>query len=233
MDASILATLDSGEISGWASTIADWLGVGVSLMVVCVALGQDHIKRWIQRPKFLLEYEDSIEFCSPFEYPNGLQQGFQIRLKVSNIANWSAHEVEVHLLNVKKSGNAKKLNFVPIRLKWTHGGPVARPYLAPHTSAFVDLGCLVPQEIAQEAWLNLNTEVDTSSCYKYAGGSYEFDIAVITKDGIHKRIIFSVEFDAIYEGTQRVTGGAYFNGANFRMRKSQEVETFVTNRWFD
>lgn len=227
MNHILLADIDSQATATWWSTVGTWAGVLASVMIGLAAICGDKIRAWFYKPKFSIQCGTSGVFFQCFWDGKNLNNWFQIRLQIMNYGNRAAHDVEVHLLNLARrcnSDTSEQKVFIPTRLKWTHGGPISKPYIAPNTSALVDLGCLYSTTPNGGVVLRLNAELEGTNLWDFAGGSYDFDLAVVTSDGVHRRIEFDVSFDPQFTGAERSVGGPLFEKANFKITASREFE---------
>jgi len=197
MSAFILfANVDSQTTASWVDAVGTWFAAVGTIFVAVAAFFPELVRGLILRPKCVLECGDSDVLWHRLRDHSSGTDWRQIRLRVLNNGNTTAREIEVHLLGVSKlNDNVPKevSGFVPARLKWTHGGPLTKPYLAPGTSALIDFGSLSPRPIT--ALLSLNVEVEGLDLWNYRGGIYHFDLAVSSSTGFLKRMIFQVSFD--------------------------------------
>ncbi|WP_397383492.1 hypothetical protein [Prosthecobacter sp.] len=222
----ILADMDSQTAAAWFAAWGTWIAAVASTVVAALAIFGDWIRGKFFKPKCILECGISDAFWHALENANGTTFR-QIRLRLLNIGNAPAHEIEVHLLGAFKVSGKDRValtGFVPVRLMWTHGGPAAKSYLAPATCAFVDFGTLSPvpghHHLSAPAQLSLNVEVANTNLWMYGGGTYQFELGVVTPAGYLRRSVFEVSFDNQWK---RFTDMQEVLDGNFSIKQIYEI----------
>lgn len=223
----ILADMDSQTAAAWFGACATLFAGIASTAVAALAIFGDWIRSKVLKPKCNLECGTSDAFLH--EMMSNGRRWKQVRLRVWNTGNAAAHEVEVHLLaafNMNGKNRSAINGFVPVRLNWTHGGPITKSYIARATFAFVDFGSLsvVPEPegtpLTWPAKLSLSGEVGGTNLWDYRGGSYQFEVGVVTPSGYLQRSVFEVSFENQWG---QLTGTGVIEGANFSIKQIYEI----------
>lgn len=223
----ILADMDSQTAAAWFGAWATLFAGIASTVVAALAIFGDWIRSKFFKPKCNLECGTSDAFLH--EMMDNGRMWKQVRFRVWNTGNASANDVEVHLLGAfKMNGKNRSFisGFVPVRLNWTHGGPIAKTYIAPATSAFVDFGSLsmvsepVGSSLLWPAKLSLCGEVGGTNLWDYPGGTYQFEIAVVAPSGYLRRSVFEVSFENQWN---EITNTGVIGGAKFSIKQIYEI----------
>jgi hypothetical protein len=223
----ILADMDSQTAASWFAAWGTIIAAILSTVVAALAIFGEWIRGKVFKPKCNLECGTSDAFLH--EMTNNGKMWKQVRLRVWNTGNAPAHEVEVHLLAAFKMNGKNRSavsGFVPVRLNWTHGGPITKSYIARATFAFVDFGSLSVVQEAQGtpltwlAKLSLSGEVGETNLWDYRGGSYQFEVGVVTPSGYLQRSVFEVSFENQWGN---LTGNKVIEGANFSIKQINEI----------
>ena len=157
----------------WLKDNAEWLSAVGTFLVVIVAVFQDRIHTYIRRPKLVCELnliepdmyikKENIfyfEFNSKGDklgYPSDV---LHCRLKVANLGNSSASNIEVVVINIlKKYGNDyKRMNFIVLgNLNWSESGKnnktqTVEGFIHPDTYKYCELGRIYSMVDADHAF---------------------------------------------------------------------------------
>jgi hypothetical protein len=115
------------------------LAIAVGAFTVAVlAIWGDKIKGWLFGPRL----EVSVQLNPP--YCQRLLQGTLFRLKVENVSESAALNVELWIAELRRvvSSSSVLLSLVPIPLKWTHVEESVAPSINPTFHRYCDFGLL-------------------------------------------------------------------------------------------
>ena len=145
--------------------ITDWIvaiGTIVLALIAAIAIFQDRIRGWLQRPILNVTIEMQPPDChkTPFRYeratvpsgarmyalpqsPIGESQAYYCKLRINNTGNEAALNAEVialELLRKRADGTYGKVNdFLPMNLAWSHVNVIHIPFISPGTYKHCDL----------------------------------------------------------------------------------------------
>jgi len=157
-----------GRFSHWithdpAATVwREWLNFLVSVAIAIIAVWQDRIRAWFNKPKVSLLIQTGSPFSDltildapiPVQNPDetvnigalGSAKCYYFRLLIANTGKATAERVEVFVQSVERLTEGQQAealkDFPPMNLTWSHSGGVPKD-LSPGMSKFIDLGCIL------------------------------------------------------------------------------------------
>lgn len=129
----------------------EWIGVGTTMLLGCIVVFQDRIRRWLESPKLDIDISNERPDCIfvPFtNTPTGefLRDSVHVRLRVINDGRSQALKVEVYAESVGcyTDGRWVQLQtFVPMNLTWADLNVMYFPGISPRMSKYCTLGYIV------------------------------------------------------------------------------------------
>ena len=143
--------MNVGEGRVKPGTIAQWAGAIGTFAAVLVALFKDEFLRRWQKP----ELRAAITLAPPdchktriTRLPDGFSaECYYLRLWVENIGKTRAEIIQVFvakLLRKTTGGSFREVEeFLPMNLKWAHGGEIFAPGISPTMGKHCDLGRVI------------------------------------------------------------------------------------------
>ncbi len=139
-------------------TLAQWFGGSATFLAVLVALFKEQVLRFWRKPKLKVSIALSPPDCHKTQItrlPDGFSADcYYLRLWIENFGKTRAETIQVFvakLLRKSADGRFREVeDFLPMNLKWAHGGEVFAPGISPTMGKHCDLGRLIdPQDHKQ------------------------------------------------------------------------------------
>ena len=206
----------------WGS-VADWFVAVGTLVLAAVALFQDAIRRWIDRPKFRVSSKSAWPDCGAVPITRASDGAFiadsiYLHLWIENIGNVTAMNTEVYaqeLRRLRADGTLEKVEaFFPMNLNWANLGGIYFN-IAPEMGKHCDLGHIVdparrhlmPHEHAPQLGLS---DRETSlafdlmarpnnKCHIIGPGEYQLDIFVAAENARPIKRIISISLKGMWD----------------------------------
>jgi hypothetical protein len=148
-------------------SIRAWLGIGVSVAIGGIAIWQDRIRKYLNRPRVVLEIATTVPACEltrmtvfkTVKDDDGEERQisarvdcYRFRVKVKNNGREHVEKLEVYVEGIERCRVDQTFesvyDFPPMNLIWTHVAEVVQN-IPPGMEKFCDFGSIVsPEEIA-------------------------------------------------------------------------------------
>jgi hypothetical protein len=140
-------------------TLAQWFGGTATFLAVLVALFKEQILRFWRKPKLKVSIVLSPPDCHQTRVsrrvePRVSADCYYLRLWVENCGKTRAEIIQVFvakLLRKSADGQFREVeDFLPMNLKWAHGGEVFAPGISPTMGKHCDLGHLIDPQAREQ-----------------------------------------------------------------------------------
>lgn len=207
----MVGVLSIPVILGFANVISvEFTGVFLALFVAIFGLFQVQIMRSFIYPDLEIKFEVKPPDCHKTKLitPNlgPTIPCYYYRLKVSNIGNARAENVEIMVAHKYiEDTNGKFVaddNFLPMNLNWSHGKGAVQNSIAPKLFRYCDFGHIT--QLAGRSLLELDLEFkpNTGSHIVYPG-RYRFKIISVADNSNVKNKIFEVTFNQFWSENEK------------------------------
>jgi hypothetical protein len=173
--------------------LAQWVGAGMTLAAVTVALFKEDILRLLRHPELEVRLEPRYPDCVKTAFAHDTWKGsrYWLRLWVANVGKVRAEKVEVYVAgaSVEEGGSFVPLpQFTPMNLRWSYS-PYNSPLIyvdgiSPQMGRYCDFGAISEPthphlvSLPDPTRLGLQTEVGRPTAEWLPRGKYRFDLLI-------------------------------------------------------
>jgi len=213
------------EVEPQIGTLAQWVGVGATLLAVLAALFKEELIRIWRRPQLnlLLALYPPHSHKTQMHQKNGATvtasaDCYFVRAWVENTGKARAAEVQVFISELSERGSDGLFHeidgFLPMNLTWAHSGEVFAAGISPHMGKHCDFGYVLDPKFRKRFGVDKEGASDDAAIFAL---SVEFPAA--TKGHLVLRGTYRIKFLVAGSNTDRPV--------------EREYEMTISGNWYD
>ncbi len=192
----------------WKSVVEWLVGIG-TVALAFLAVFQDRVRRWFERPKFRIRVKNGRPDCVAYPLLDGsgskVGDCLNVRIWVENYGNSAATDVEVYahevFKEVRKDDWQPLGQFIPMNLNWSDIEPRAIYFrsIAPHMGKHCNLGQVVPAGQSGVSLIFLTILQPSNAGNVVGPGKYRVDLRIAAGNATPTRKLVELHVSGWYQ----------------------------------